>query len=141
MTTARLALPMLRLHALPHFRHWLTSLVLVTVAALYLIAGLSVTSLQPVGTPAHANIGRNAPIIPGLGVPPQPEPLQFRDVTPQDAVAINAAIPVSDTPNPAARPFDIAFSTVPDRARALDCLTAAVYYEAAVETTAGQRAV
>jgi spore germination cell wall hydrolase CwlJ-like protein len=141
MTTAKIALPTLRLSALPHLRHWLTSLVLVTIAALYLVAGLSVTALQPVGTPAHANIGRTGPIIPGLGAPPQPEPLQFRDVTPQDAVAINAAIPVSDAPNPAARPFDIAFSSVADRARALAGLTAAVYFEAGVETAAGQRAV
>jgi spore germination cell wall hydrolase CwlJ-like protein len=116
-------------------------LVLATGAGLYLIAGLSVTSLQPVGTPAHANVPANLRALPGLGVPPQPEPLQFRDVAPLDAVAINAGIPLSDAPNPAARPFNIAFTSVADRARALDCLTAAVYYEAAVESAAGQRAV
>src|SRR3569833_2949764 len=131
MTTARLALPALRLPRMPHFRHWLASLVLATTAGLYLIAGLSVTSLQPGATPAHANVPRDLRIVPGLGVPPQPEPLQFRDVAPQDAVAINAAIPISDEPNPAARPFKLDFASVADRARALDCLTAAVDFEAA----------
>ncbi|MDB5721379.1 MAG: cell wall hydrolase [Alphaproteobacteria bacterium] len=141
MTTDRLVLPALRLPPMPRLRHWLASLVLVTTAALYLVAGLSVTALQPVATPAHANVPRYLPLVPGLGLPPQPEPLRFRDVAPQDALAINAGIPVSDSPNPAARPFDIHFASVPDRARALDCLTAAVYYEAAIETDAGQRAV
>ena len=56
-------------------------------------------------------------------------------------MAINAAVPVSTLPNPAARPFGIAFATPADRLRAVECLTAAVYYEAAVESTAGQQAV
>ena len=54
---------------------------------------------------------------------------------------INAAVPISDAPNPAARPYNIAFASVADRARAVDCLTAAVYYEAAIESAGGQRAV
>jgi spore germination cell wall hydrolase CwlJ-like protein len=141
MTPARLSLPALRLPPMPHVRHWLASLVLATLATLYLIAGLSVTSLQPAATPAHANIPSGLPAMPGLGVPPQPEPLQFRNVAPQDALAINAAMPISSDPNPAARPFNIAFTSVADRARALDCLTAAVYYEAAIESADGQRAV
>ena len=141
MTTARLALPALRLPPMPHFRHWLAMLVLVTGGALYLIAGLSLATLQPGATPALANVSRGMPLIPGLGTPPQPEPLQFRDVAPQDAVAINAAVPISDAPNPAARPYNIAFASVADRARAVDCLTAAVYYEAAIESAGGQRAV
>jgi hypothetical protein len=43
-------------------------------------------------------------------------------------------------PGPAARPFDAA-GTALDRARAEQCLTMAVYYEAATESDAGQRAV
>lgn len=41
----------------------------------------------------------------------------------------------------AASPFSTAAVTSVDRARALECLTAAVYYEAASEPDAGQRAV
>jgi spore germination cell wall hydrolase CwlJ-like protein len=66
---------------------------------------------------------------------------ELRQVAPQDALAINAAIPLSGAANPAARPFVWAGGTAADRARSLDCLTAAIYYEAAREPTDGQRAV
>ena len=59
MTTARLALPALRLPPMPHIRHWLAMLVLVTGGALYLIAGLSLTTLRPGATPALANVARD----------------------------------------------------------------------------------
>lgn len=65
---------------------------------------------------------------------------QIRPVAPTDALAINAAIPIADVANPAARPFRLMGSEA-ERARALDCLTAAIYYEAATEPTDGQRAV
>jgi spore germination cell wall hydrolase CwlJ-like protein len=126
---------------LPGLRHWLASAVLATMAALYLIAGLSVAWFEPASATPNARVAGTARGIPGLGIPPQPEPLQFREIAPQDAVTINAAVPFSTLPNPAARPFAIAFATPADRLRAVECLTAAVYYEAAVETTAGQQAV
>ncbi|HYJ82839.1 MAG TPA: cell wall hydrolase [Allosphingosinicella sp.] len=126
---------------LPGLRHWLASAVLATTAALYLVAGLSVAWLEPASATPNARFGNNARAIPGLGIPPQPEPLQFREIAPQDAVTINAAVPVSTLPNPAARPFAIAFATPADRLRAVECLTAAVYYEAAIESDSGQRAV
>ena len=128
---------------LPELRHWLATAVLATTAGLYILAGLSVAWLEPASATPHARLtGPGAPVvIPGLGTPPEPEPLQFREIAPQDAVAINAAVPVSTLPNPAARPFGTAFATPADRLRALECLTAAVYYEAAVESTDGQRAV
>jgi spore germination cell wall hydrolase CwlJ-like protein len=125
----------------PELRHWLASAVLATMAGLYLIAGLSVAWFEPASATPNARLAGTERGIPGLGIPPQPEPLQFRDVAPQDAVEINAAVPVSTLPNPAARPFAVAFATPADRLRAVECLTAAVYYEAAVESTDGQRAV
>jgi hypothetical protein len=72
---------------------------------------------------------------------PTAEPLVFQPVAPQDAVAINAGVPVAALPNPAARRFVFGALPVADQGRALDCLTAAVYYEAAIESTDGQRAV
>lgn len=65
---------------------------------------------------------------------------ELREVAPQDAVSINAGIPIADIANPAARPF-IATGNGADRLRSLDCLTAAIYYEAARETADGQRGV
>lgn len=46
-----------------------------------------------------------------------------------------------DTGVVAARPFSMAGTSAADRARALFCLTTAIYYEAASEPDAGQRAV
>jgi spore germination cell wall hydrolase CwlJ-like protein len=147
MTAKMLTMPALRLPRLPRLprvKHVVVSLVLATTAGLYLLAGLSVTTLRPGADPAHANVPRLSAAglnVPGLGAPPVPEPLQFRDVAPADAVAINAAVPIADGPNPAARPFQAPFATPADRLRATECLTAAIYYEAAIEPTEGQRAV
>jgi spore germination cell wall hydrolase CwlJ-like protein len=142
LTLPALRLPVLRRPGMPEARHWIAGLVLATTALLYLVAGLSISSLQPVSTLAHANVPHNLQQALPTGAPPAPEPLQFRtDVSPQDAVAINAAIPLSTDPNPAARPYRQAFATPADRTRAVECLTAAVYYEAAMEPVDGQRAV
>ena len=146
MTARLLTMPALRLPRLrmPHAKHWFASLILLTTAGLYLLAGLSVTTMRPGPDPAHANVPKISSgqlLVPGLGAPPVPEPMQFRDVAPQDAVAINAAVPVSNEPNPAARPYREAYATPADRLRATECLTAAIYYEAAIEPVDGQRAV
>ncbi len=72
--------------------------------------------------------------------PPPVEPLELKAVAPQDAVAINAAIPFSTAPNPAARPFFLA-PTSPDYARSVDCLAAVGLYEAGSGDADGQRSV
>lgn len=66
---------------------------------------------------------------------------ELRRVSVQDAMAINENIPVANVANPAARPFLMNGATDAERARAVDCLTAAIYYEAANESTDGQRGV
>jgi spore germination cell wall hydrolase CwlJ-like protein len=83
----------------------------------------------------RVSVGPPAPAI--TEAPPQ----IFRALTPQEAVAANAAVPISKLPNPAASPFAIAQSNAEDYAKALNCLTAAVYYEAASESAEGQAAV
>jgi hypothetical protein len=72
--------------------------------------------------------------------PPTPPPLLLRRVDPANALAINRSIPFSRDPNPAARPFKLKGDAVAYQ-RALECLTAAIYYEAATEAPDGQRAV
>jgi spore germination cell wall hydrolase CwlJ-like protein len=144
MPSDRIALPALRLPRMPRMpelRHWLSSFVLATLVGLYVVAGLSVAPIGPASRAATPRLSSDQVIVPGLGKPPEPEPLQFREIAPQDAVAVNAAIPIAALPNPAARPFKLSFATPADRLRALECLTAAVYYEAAIEPTEGQRAV
>lgn len=70
---------------------------------------------------------------------PTVEPIEFQAVDTDDARAFNASIPFVTGPNPAARPFRFAGS-VEDRARAIDCLAAAVLYEAG-DDRRGQEAV
>ncbi|HWH18499.1 MAG TPA: cell wall hydrolase [Allosphingosinicella sp.] len=121
-------------------RHWLGTAVLALAAALYLVAGISVTQLAGPDGQAYAKVARGAGQA-GAQALPAPEPLQFKQVKPEDAVAINAAVPISTLPNPAASPFFLRASSELDRQRSLECLTAAVYYEAATEGVDGQRAV
>lgn len=110
----------------------------VTAAALFAVLGLTLGPSASLSGPARASV---PPPTVLLGKPPEPEPLRFKDVAPEDARTINAVLPFSDAPNPAARPFAARFVDVRNEARALDCLTAAVYYEAAIEGPDGQRAV
>ena len=71
---------------------------------------------------------------------PAPPPLLIRDMAPTDALAANQKIPVSAGPNPAAQPFAFSGDSA-TRARAVDCLASAIYYEAGRESMDGQRAV
>lgn len=114
----------------------LVAAVLVVVAVLGLVFLL-------VGPPraATSSLPRSATkgrVVPRTSVP-QVEPIAFKAIPVADARAFNAAIPFSTAPNPAARPFRFAGSAE-DRLRALDCLAAAVLYEAG-DDPVGQRAV
>ena len=73
--------------------------------------------------------------------PAAPIALIVKQVDPKDALRINSEIPIGTGPNPAASPFSMAKASPAAREHALDCLTAAIYYEAARESPDGQRAV
>jgi hypothetical protein len=62
------------------------------------------------------------------------------DLSPDEARAVNQGVPVSDAPNPAAKPF-IFRGDASDRQAAVTCLTQAVYYEAGFEPLEGAQAV
>ena len=67
-------------------------------------------------------------------------PFAVRQVDAGEAMKLNAAVPLSAGPNPAAAPFVLKADSK-TYARALECLAQAIYYEAARESTDGQRAV
>ncbi len=77
-----------------------------------------------------------------VAIPPLPvvEPLTLRRVSMEEARKINLATPLTTSQIPAAAPFFL-FTKGPDYERALDCLAATVYYEAAAEAVEGQMAV
>ncbi len=110
--------------------------VIAIAAVLVLVPALVVRFAPHLPPPARVKaIGR---VVPKTELP-SVEPVEFQNLSPDDAVAYNDSIPFVDGPNPAARPFHIAG---PDeaRARAIDCLAVAVLYEAG-DDTEGERAV
>jgi spore germination cell wall hydrolase CwlJ-like protein len=92
---------------------------------------------------AYSNApGRSFPNLAAASAnePPAPPPLLVRKLAPQDALSLNQQIPIANGPNPEARPFPLRGDAA-SRARALECLTSAIYYEAGNESGDGQRAV
>ncbi len=88
-------------------------------------------------------VGRATTVKFGQSVEATPDQFAGDDlapVTPTEAFRINASVPVSNAPNPPARPFVLDVKSVAG-GQALDCLTSAVYYEAAYESPSGQAAV
>jgi spore germination cell wall hydrolase CwlJ-like protein len=85
-------------------------------------------------------------VLPGVtapaahAAPPAPPPLIMKQIAPDQAVKVNAEIPLASGPNPAARPFVFRGSDTA-RAQALQCLASAVYYEAGNQDADGGRAV
>ncbi len=111
---------------------------------------IAAASLGAIGLIALAGTGDAMPLLPEFAVqakpaaataPPELLPSQIRDLAPETALELNAGIPIAVGPNPSARPFVFSGSSAESRARALECLTSAIYYEAAQEPTDGQRAV
>lgn len=67
-------------------------------------------------------------------------PFAVRQIAPGEAQKLNAAVPLASGPNPPAAPF-VLKADAKTYGRALECLTQAIYYEAAREPEEGQRAV
>jgi len=89
---------------------------------------------------AFGHINRATGVMEGLDGAPEPAVLRLQDMGEAEARLWNASNPTSTLPNPAARPFRIS-GGASHQARALDCLAAAIYYEARYESVEGQRAV
>lgn len=91
-------------------------------------------------------VQRVSTAVPPAAQAPEAEPadpgvIRLQDLAPDAARQWNASNPISTSSNPAAKPFNLAAEGVLDEARATDCMTAAIYYEAGYESTDGQRAV
>ena len=108
---------------------------LATIAAI-----VAIWMFTPTPPPSPARPLRAAQrVLPPTILPPV-EPTEYADIDPETAREINAAVPFSTDPNPAARPFILKLPDL-DRARAQDCLAAAMLYEAGSGDPEGQRAV
>jgi len=106
-----------------------------------LFAGAAAAAIAQPAAPANA-----AGIAVAVPLPGRPAPeggagpeIASRPAAAQ-AQAVNAAMPFAAAPSEPARPFVMSGSPA-DQARALLCLTQAVYYEAGFEPVEGRRAV
>jgi hypothetical protein len=103
------------------------------------LIGLGIATLMGsrlgIRPPSRMQLQPPAPYLPPLNL--------IRPLTPEQAVATNAKIATSTEPLEPAKPFVLQPSLTGELSphSALDCLTAAVYYEAASESAQGQRAV
>ena len=122
---------------------WRAAMLVAAMLVLFVFAGISL-AVNGSGRGFNSPLSRTvAPPAAAAQLRAQAEQMsatQLKQIAPQDALALNASIPISNAANPAARPFLLS-GTPADRARSLDCLTAAIYYEAALEPIDGQRAV
>ena len=119
-------------------RHWRSHPREAVVAGAIGLAGLVALATVSGATPTLSGI-RPAPSDTVIA-PPEAPPMAVRDLAPEAALMLNAKIPVAST-GPAASPFIVGKATPAMRARALDCLTSAIYYEAGQESVDGQRGV
>ena len=101
------------------------------VGVLGFVSAVALGSLT-VATPATGPAAHAAP--------PAPPPLILQPIAPQQALKVNAQIPLASGPNPAAAPFAFKGSATA-RTQALNCLASAVYYEAGNQDADGERAV
>ncbi len=102
---------------------------------------LGITVLMRDSQPHYAPLRKDAWIAPDLFGPDADAPFVFQPLAPDDAFSFNQSVPISKEPNPPAAPFILSGADATSQDRALQCLTAAVYYEAASETLEGQQAV
>lgn len=74
---------------------------------------------------------------------PKPLPQSYKPLTAEAALAENETLPFSSAPIERAPPLVVPLSAAAyaERRSAIDCLTAAVYYEAAQESETGKRSV
>ncbi len=112
--------------------------------AVCLAGGLAIAAAPQPKAPTTLAAAAIAPAVTSAAATAEPADagvVRLQDLRPDQARLWNAANPISDLPNPAAKPFRLKADSVLDEARALDCMTAVVYYEAAWEGLDGQRAV
>ena len=121
-------------------RPWLTHPRETIAGAMLAAVGLVVLAGSSGATPLLPEFAKQVEVEEAAALA-KPLPNQIRDLAPETALELNAHIPIAGGPNPAARPFLFGKSSAETRARALECLTSAIYYEAAQEPTDGQRGV
>lgn len=118
---------------------WGWALVLLAAFAIFFAASRSERDVAT-SPAARAVSAQGSAAVPGIPAA-LPTPQDLMPIAPEDALEINAARPNSTVPVEAAAPLAITAARAGLRDTALQCLTSALYYEAASEPEDGLRAV
>ena len=115
--------------------------VAVTALGLALASWWALSIIDKQGATSPADIRKRAEAASQL--PPPVAPQHYKPLSVDDALAENATLPFSTATVEAAPPLVVPLtaSAFARRRSAMDCLTAAIYYEAAQETETGKRGV
>jgi spore germination cell wall hydrolase CwlJ-like protein len=105
------------------------------------LGGLALAAVIAVAGSAWSNPSAQVASHSAAVAPPAPPPMVNENVAPDQALAVNAKTPFASGPNPPALPFDASKLSATARARAIDCLASAEYYEAGDQGDDGERAV
>lgn len=120
------------------------AIVLVVAVILLLAAVVAGALIFHRGVPASVGDGdtATADVAPddATAIPELPPPDLFRPLTSEEAQKLNAERPLEAPTTTPAQPFKLRADEI-SRLRAIDCLTQAIYYEAASEGVDGGRAV
>jgi spore germination cell wall hydrolase CwlJ-like protein len=137
-----LTLPRPKFAAVPDLlRHAPAASLLAVTAGLYVVAASSLAmTTVPLAESAARTIQAAAAQVIASPAAAATDPAALAPISATEAALRNAALPVESGPNPAAAAFTLPADEVA-RMRSIDCLTAAVYYEAANESVDGQRGV
>jgi len=119
-------------------KRWLAVIIVLCAVAALAYASMGILRKSQTGPHVRAGIAQTGAERPTTPVPVV-EPLVLDASNPDEARKLNAGIPFSTDPNPAARPFKFLGDDAA-RSRATDCLAAAMIYEAGDDAT-GERAV
>lgn len=132
--------PVRHLSVGPRRSRWYLLASLVAAAALAAVIAFlfwpASHSLEDEASRAEAAVHSADPAV-KLSLPP---PDLFRPLSPEEARLENEKRPFATEPPPPAKPFQLRADAI-SRLRAVDCLTQAIYYEAASEGVEGGRAV
>ncbi|HEX8364663.1 MAG TPA: cell wall hydrolase [Allosphingosinicella sp.] len=118
-------------------RQWAGVGLLAVTIGLYAFAGLSLA--VPGTAPGSADSAREIAAA-TRNAAELMTPQALRPLDPLTAQQVNAAMPLEGA-GAAASPFALRFASEEDRTRSLQCMTEAIYYEAATEPLEGRRAV
>lgn len=136
---------------LPRRRPRLAAFVVLAIALLALLSALAAVAWSLIGDErpyaevANENLVRkprtHSEVVRALSKWTTTDPGNLRPVSSEDARRLNEDVPVSQENNSPATPLALPASNMQNLTAGLDCMTAAIYHEAASEPLDGQRAV